>query len=301
MLKNETFDVIQLESLFMAPYVSLIRKISSAVIVMRAHNAEFKIWERLAETSPKGLKKWYLKILARQLKKFELDHINSYDGIVAITPEDKALFISHGCTLPVHVTPIGINPEDYPFSPSKASPDELILFHLGSMDWMPNQEGIQWFIGKVWQGIHESFPGIKLYIAGRNMPSWLKQKQMKNLNVQDSVQDAKSFMANGSIMVVPLLSGSGMRVKIIEGMAMGKPVISTSIGAEGIEYTENKNMLIADTPGEFVEAIRKCVNNTPFMRSMEIESATLVREKYNNKLLASELLLFYDQLRSNKK
>ena len=300
-LQAENFDIIQLESLYLAPYAPVIRKYSSATLVMRAHNAEFKIWERLAETTPFGPKKWYLKILARQLKTFELKNLSAYDGIVSITPEDKALFLSYGCKTPIHITPIGVNPDEYPLSPAPQKNQTLRLFHLGSMDWMPNLEAMQWFLEKVWPQIFQSFPYIHLYMAGKNMPEWIKQKENERLHIIGEVKDAKTFMAENDIMIVPLLSGSGMRVKIIEGMAMGKPIISTSIGAEGIEYTKDENILIADTAEEFIISIQKCMQNSDLMQTLGKNAHALVSEKYNNTLLAHKLTEFYEDLRSQKR
>jgi len=133
------------------------------------------------------------------------------------------------------------------------------------------------------------------------MPEWIKQKENERLHIIGEVKDAKAFMAENDIMIVPLLSGSGMRVKIIEGMAMGKPIISTSIGAEGIEYTKDENILIADTAEEFLLSIQKCMQNPDLMQSLGKNAHALVSEKYNNTLLAHKLNEFYEDLRSQKR
>ena len=170
------------------------------------------------------------------------------------------------------------------------------LFHLASMDWHPNQEAVNWFLDKVWNEIQANFPLSKLYLAGRGMTKKLKNLDMNNVEIVGEVHSAKDFIVEHDIMIVPLLSGSGMRVKLIEGMALGKTIITTSIGAEGIDAENNKHLIIADTPEEFAAAITKCLNDTPFKESIGLEAQRLIASKYSNKSISSRMIYFFDQL-----
>ena len=123
------------------------------------------------------------------------------------------------------------------------------------MNWLPNKEGIKWFLDEVWPIIHQALPDLKIYLAGREMPSWLLELNLSNVKVIGEVPDAHEFIRSKSISIAPLLSGSGIRIKIIESMAMGKAVVATTIGAEGINYTTGKDIMIADTPEAFCEAV----------------------------------------------
>ncbi len=160
---------------------------------------------------------------------------------------------------------------------------------------MPNVQGIEWFLKEIWPGIHTQFPELKFYIAGRNMPEWLKKLGKVGIIAIGEVSNAIDFINSKSIMVVPLLSGSGMRIKIIEGMALGKTIVSTSIGAEGIEYEDNVNILIADQPDEFVKAIIKCVKNPEFASRIGNYAQKFAHKEYSNTSLVNNLVGYYHQ------
>ena len=147
-----------------------------------------------------------------------------------------------------------------------------------------------------WSKIQANFPLSKLYLAGRGMNRKMKNLDINNVEIVGEVHSAKDFIVEHDIMIVPLLSGSGMRVKLIEGMALGKTIITTSIGAEGIEAEDNQHLIIADTPEEFALAISKCLNDTPFKESIGLEAQRLIASKYSNKSISSRLIYFFDQL-----
>jgi glycosyltransferase involved in cell wall biosynthesis len=168
------------------------------------------------------------------------------------------------------------------------------------MDWIPNQEGIKWFLNDIWPAVSKEFPDLQLYLAGRNMPEWLKKMNASHIYVEGEIENAYHYMQSKSILVVPLLSGSGMRVKIIEGMACGNTVISTTIGAEGIMYTNDKNILIADTANEFIQQLRKCIESPLFFKEISDGGKNLIKEKYNNDIITDNLVQFYlNLLQSN--
>ncbi|MFA6924601.1 MAG: glycosyltransferase family 4 protein [Bacteroidales bacterium] len=296
-LKSEIYDVVQIESIFIAPYLETIRKYSNAKVVMREHNIEFLIWQRLSQSCKNPLKKFYLDILFKRLKKYEMTMLDRYDGIAAISGIDVETIKKLGCRIPVTNIPIGINIENYDIQ--NKGEEFPSLFHIGSMNWMPNQEAVKWFVNNVWQSVLKRYPQLKFYLAGKKAPMWLKNINVPNVTFVGEVESAKDFMLSKSIMVVPLLSGSGMRVKIIEGMALGKTIISTTIGAEGIDCTNGENILIADTPEEFLLAIGKCIEDKDYCKKIGNNARQLIVEKYNNDMIIEKLVGFYQEL--NKK
>lgn len=293
-LSSEKFDIVQLESIFVAPYIETIRKFSDAKIVLRAHNIEHLIWWRLANACKNPLKKFYMKHLASTLENFEKNALQNSDGIAAITQVDADYFFKTGITKPIISIPVGIDS-------SKIITRETIrefpgIFHLGSMDWMPNQEAMKWFLENVWETVIQKYPELQFSIAGRNMPEWLKKLKLKGINILGEIHDAHEFMQAHTIMIVPLLSGSGMRIKIIEGMARGNTVISTTIGAEGISCTNEKNILIANSPEEFISQISKCVENHQLCTEIGIQAKQFIAEEFDNKTITNKLIRFYNQL-----
>jgi len=293
-LKENTFDVVNLEMLHTTPYIDIIRKYSDAAIVLRAHNIEHLIWERIAGSARNPLKRFYTRHLARTLKKYELEVLSKVDGIAAITSTDGDFFRKHNPQLPVADIPFGITSTFD--ADAEAECEFPSLFHLGSMNWIPNSDGIRWFLDEVWPGVHSAFPDLKFYLAGRHMPEWLLNRNDPNVINVGEVDSAKRFLHSKAIMIVPLLSGSGIRIKIIEGMKEGKAIISTTIGAEGIDYSAGKDIFIADNSEEFVEAIKKLTADKAFCDSIGNNARKTIREKYDNRVVTSKLVDFYQSL-----
>lgn len=297
-LDKEQFDVVQLEVLFMAPYVETIRQHSKAMIVLRAHNVEHKIWERIAKDTKSPLKRWYINHLAKTLKEFELNALETVDGVAAITRKDAAFFRKY-CSKPVIDIPFGVYPEQ--FNPKYEIEGKPKFYHIGSMNWMPNEEGIRWFVDEVLPKTVEKVPDFVYHLAGRSMPEWLTSMKNPHVDVVGEVPDAKEFVTNHDIAIVPLLSGSGIRIKIIESMALGKTVITTRVGAEGILYDEEVNIIIAENKAKMVEAIRSLNENPETAVRIGQAARKLVEETYDNRKIIARLLMFYEQIKPGSK
>jgi len=292
-LTENEYDIVHLESLFMTPYISTIRRISKAKIVLRSHNLEHLIWERLANTASNTAKRLYLNHLASKLKNYEKKTINEVDGIAAISFEDTNRFQEFNCHVPLITIPFGIDLDKYKYEPSEKKSFRN-LFHIGAMNWAPNKEGINWMLDDIWPEL--SLLDIKIHLAGREMPQSIKKLADDKLIVHGDVESAIDFMNQNDIMLVPLLSGSGMRVKIIEAMALGKIVITTSIGGEGIDYINGENLLIADTPNEFIHHVRELLKDPAKGNRISKNARKLVEEKYNNNMIIQNLVSFYELL-----
>lgn len=292
LLRNNKFDIVQLEGLYLAPYLNVIRENSNAKVVLRAHNIEYEILERYAEWERSLLKKLWLKIQAKRLKDYEFKMLNNFDAVVAITDRDAKIFKENGCRVPIHIAPAGIEIENY--NPDEDGKNES-LFFIGALDWFPNQQGLEWFLKNVWLEVHKRFPDLKFYIAGRNPHLWRFSKKISkfpNVELVGEVEDAREFMRSKGVMVVPVFSGSGIRVKIIEAMAMGKIVVTTSIGIEGIEYGNVNNVLVADTVDEFVEKITFALTEIKNEGWTKNTTLNLIKQNFDIKRLASELIKF---------
>ncbi|MCD4736420.1 MAG: glycosyltransferase family 4 protein, partial [Bacteroidales bacterium] len=172
-------------------------------------------------------------------------------------------------------------------------------FHIGTMNWIPNEEGIKWFIEEVWIKVTRTLPDLRLFLAGRSMPDWLTGLKDQTVEVVGEVPEAKEFINQHAIMIAPILSGGGIRIKIIEGLAMGRAVISTSIGAEGINYSNNKNILIADSPEEFANSIIKCARDEQLCIKLGRNARILMEEEYDRKAIITRLEAFYNSVIKN--
>lgn len=294
LLQRETFDVIQLESLFLVPYISLIRQYSQAKVVIRQHNIEYRIWERLAAQAGNPLKKWYLRLLARRLKQFELDHLDDYDLLLPISEADRQVLLELGVRKPMFLHPFGIDIAHIPYSPATTQP--LSLYHIGAMDWLPNQESVNWLLEQVMPLVTRELPDTKLYLAGRNMPEYYTRNTWPNVVVAGEVPDAMAFEQDKSMLLVPLLSGGGVRIKIFQGMAMGKTIVTTPVGLEGIEARDGVEVLLAATPEAFARKIIDTIRQPEQLHTIGAAARRLIEEKYDRKKLIAALLERYRQL-----
>lgn len=297
LLKRQTFDVIVFESVYMALYVETVRLYSDAVLVLRQHNVEYKIWNTLSKNEANPVKKYYLQILTKRLKKFEQSKLNSFDAIVPITQSDLDDFRKMNCHIPAWVSPFGLDITEYDAGEIETEP---IVFHLGSMEWMPNQEAIKWFLQEVWPIIHLRYPSLTCEIAGRGMPKEMTSMNVPNVTIHAEVKSASDFMRNKSIMIVPLFAGSGIRIKILEGFAMGKAIVTTTLGVQGIACQHEKHLLIADGAAAFADAICKLVGSPELRNHISINARKLATEVYDNNKVIQQLLNFYEQQITHK-
>ena len=290
-LQENEFDIIQLEGLYVCPYIQVIRQFSKAKVIYRAHNIEHEIWSRTAVMAH-GFEKWYLKNLSKRIKRFETQVLNKYDLLVPITGRDGAILNKMGNTKPAHVSQTGI--DSSVLIPNSKNLNHPSLFHIGSLEWSPNQEGLIWFFENCWDAIREKYPELKFYVAGRNAPPWFqKMLNLPNVVFKGEVADAYEFMNSKSIMVVPLFSGSGMRIKIIEGMALGKPIVTTPVGTEGILTTSGENIIVIKDAEGFVQSISDLIENREYFDKISKNAIEFIHKNFDNLSSAGSLIEFY--------
>lgn len=288
LLEMEDYDIILLETLYLTPYVSLIRKYSKGKIVMRSHNLEYEIWERMLKNMPFSASKLYLIYLVRKLKRYELANLNNYDYLITVTQRDLSNFVKLGFSGQGMVIPIGIDTADYK-SVELNIKKQLMVSFIGSLDWMPNMEGISWFLNNVWEKYPDQLKEVELHIAGRNTPDSFKKHNVNNMHVHGEVKSANDFISSCPVMIVPLFSGSGMRVKILEAMALERVVITTSLGVEGIQAKDGTHVLIANTAADFLDLLKKCRDNPEWLITIGQKARKLINNKYDNKINAERL------------
>jgi len=292
LLGEKKFDIIQLEGLYLMPYLPVIRSCTSTPVVLRAHNVESEIWLRKFHQEQSLLKKAYTGILASRLRRMEIASVNQYDLLVTITERDADFFEKYGNEKPLEIIPFGIDPADYPEPVFQT--DSPSLFYIGALDWQPNISGLLWFLEEVWAEVKREFPHLAFHIAGRNAAPELQKRIHRHPVVfHGEVPSSRDFMRDKNILVVPLFAGSGIRVKIIEAMAMGKTVISTELGTEGIPASEDKELFHAQTAEDFIDAIRTLAARPSRIAETGLAARQLVFSRFNNRDLTRKLLAFY--------
>jgi glycosyltransferase involved in cell wall biosynthesis len=294
LLMQNRYDIIQLESLFTLPYIKTIRQYSNAPVIYRAHNIETEIWEQLAREETNPAKKAYLGIQIKRLRKFEDSQINAVDGILAISGRDaEKLRNKIKNNKPVAVIPFGLDERYFKNTGESINQKNPSFFYIGAMDWMPNIESVQWLLEKVWPEVTKKFPEIKLIIAGKQMPEYIKKFENKQVEIAGQVDDAIQFMHDNVIMLAPLFSGSGIRIKILEAMALGKTVITTSTGAMGIDAKHHEHILISNDRETFIREIEFCLENVEATKKIGENAREFALKNYSISSISEQLKKYY--------
>ncbi len=288
LLQSETYDIIQFESIYTSPYLKTARKYSNAKCVCRVHNIEHVIWQRLSENETSIFKKGYLKLLTNRLRNYELDILKQFDLLLPISKRETEIFIQQNINH-CHYLSFGVKKaeEELP----KVQTEINSCYHIGSMDWMPNIEGVQWFLDDVWPGISKALPHITFYLAGKNMPLSLVSKESEHIKIVGEVESFIQFSLEKNIMVVPLLSGAGVRIKVLEAMSLGKTIITTSIGAEGIGALSMKQIIICNTVEEFINSFKFCFEHPDEAKAIGIAAKKYIEEHFQREKIYAELVL----------
>ena len=278
------FDFVHADQISMAQYGL---KDLGARRVLDMHNAFYLIVQRMADSEPSPVRRLILRREARALARYEAEICREFDEVVFVTNEDRRAIAIQLSRLKIdlphnrfHVIPICIDPiEKLPVTPV-AQPFRVTA--LGVMFWPPNAEGVMWFAREGWPQVHAQFPNACLTIVGKNPPPELARLSGSlNIEVKGFVIDLDRILAETSVLIVPLHAGGGMRVKILDTWSWGIPIVSTSIGAEGIDARDQENILIADTIESFTHAVQRAFGDAVLNQSLRQNGRRWVEQKYD--------------------
>lgn len=290
-LRNHSFDLIHLEGIIAATYLPLIKQNSLLPCFFRQHNVEYQIWQNLASNAKSPLLKWYYAILAKRVQKTEFELLQLADKVLAISETDAVVFKQWLKSEKVFMAGQGFELAGYDHPPKAEIP--FSFFHLGNMSWLPNVEAVQEILTVIWPKIHQVYPKSKLFLAGKNMPETFLKHNSESINCSGEVENAADFMADKQILLVPLKSGSGIRIKILEAMALGKIVITSSAGAAGLPVTHRQELCIANDTNQYLAAIESIYNNPEFAATIQNKARVFVSNHFDNKQVAQKLIQFY--------
>lgn len=279
-LRAQRFDAIVCD--FLVPAVNLPENLPCPAILF-THNVESEIWRRHVENARNPVSRRLLTTQWRRMLRFERGALARFDLVLAVSDADRQTFgrlYPGALTGPVHVVQTGV--ETSYFAPMSQQPKRAHLVFTGSMDWLPNEDGMQYFVREILPRIRESEPDTTLSIIGRApTPAVKRLASEPGVHVTGSVEDVRPHMAEGTVYVVPLRIGGGTRLKIFEAMAMGKAVVSTTVGAEGLPVTPDQHIVIADQPQKFAEDIVRLIRDDEARGRLEVEARRLVVERYD--------------------
>jgi sugar transferase (PEP-CTERM/EpsH1 system associated) len=258
--------------------------------VVFTHNVESEIWRRHAETAS-GLTRPLYRAQYRRMLRFEHRALDRFEGVLAVSATDRDTLTRiyhdaiHG---PVHVVQTGVDTGFFEPAPTPAGSRALVF--TGSMDWLPNEDAMLYFCRDVLPRIRAQEPHVSLSIVGRApTPAVARLAQEAGVSVTGRVDDVRPYMAESAVYVVPLRIGGGTRLKIFEAMAMGKAVVSTTVGAEGLPVHDGEHLLLADDSESFASAVVRLLRDDDRRRSLEAAARTLVVEHYDWAAVAGDL------------
>lgn len=282
-------DVVQVESPFLMPYAARI----SAPVALRTLNVEFRIWEGLARNERNPLRRFALARVAASLRKYELQQVSCVQGLVTISEEDAADFHALGAKVPMHVAPCSM--------PLPAlggdEPERNTVGFIGSLDFRPNQEAVQWIVDELWPRVVARAPEARLSIAGSSPPEWLlRHARERGVEIAADIADAQAFVRRMSVVIAPLFAGGGMRIKVLEAMALAKPIVATTIGAGGIDARHEQELLIADDADSFADSVVRLLRDRDLASRLGAAARARVAERYDGETIARGLLRFYESL-----
>lgn len=294
LLAEEEWDVVQLEGLGTYPLAGPVRRGSRARLVVRAHNVENELFRERAARAGNPAAAAFLRLEARRIERLEKETWRLAHGIAAIGPEVAAA-CSRQVSVPVALVPVAV---DVPCEPPPPG-DLSVLLHLAAMDWWPNREGLAWFLRDAWPLVRKARPGAKLRLAGRGMGEFGRRYAGDDVVVEGVVPDAGAFLRSGALLLVPLLSGSGVRVKIVEAMALARAVVATSAAAEGLGgVTAGEHLLVGDGPEGFAAAVVRALDDPALVARVGRAAWALASERFSTPVVARAATSLYHSLAS---
>jgi glycosyltransferase involved in cell wall biosynthesis len=313
LIASNAYDYVHADQLWMAQYGLHARRVAKdrkPCLILDEHNACFQIYQRLAEHEAHPLKRWLWKREWPALQRFEVQACARFDRVVTVTEEDREILqglVSNVGrearsanidgrfnTIPICVDVSSVQP----IRPNNGSLDTL---HMGTMFWMPNVEGVLWFARDVWPAVRQRFPEATFTIVGKNPPASIRELTASGIQSPDNgisvtgyVSDPQPYLENAAVFIVPLFSAGGMRVKIVDGWRWGLPIVSTTIGAEGIHYQDGENILIADSPEDFSRAVLRVLSEPDLAQHLRQNGRSWVEQYYDWQKVYSAWDAIYD-------
>jgi sugar transferase (PEP-CTERM/EpsH1 system associated) len=288
LLATKTFDLIVCDFLF--PAVNLPTRLPCPA-VMFTHNVESEIWRRHAETKTGTLGRILYGMQYRRMLRYEERALRRFDGILAVSNADRETFARlypGAIREPAHVVPTGVDTNF--FEAHESEPASRRLVFTGSMDWLPNEDAMEYFCRDILPLIRAEEPDVTLSIVGRApTPAVKKLADANGVEVTGRVDDVRPYMKDAAVYIVPLRIGGGTRLKIFEAMAMGKAVVSTTVGAEGLPVTNGDHVMLADEPHTFCRSVVGLLRDLDRRRQLERAARALVIERYDWSAVAGDL------------
>lgn len=242
--------------------------------VLFQHNVESVLWRRMAETETMPVRKLSYRIEAAKMVCYEASALARFHHVIAVSDRDRDEMLKLDSRCLITVVPTGVDTEKYKVSPPVGADPPIVVF-TGSMDWEPNIDAVEYFCREIWPSILTAFPNARFQIVGRNPHPRVQRLKNASVEVTGMVPSVTDYLRSATVVVVPLRIGGGTRLKIFEAMAMGKALVSTSIGAEGLDVKHGRDLMLSDNPASFSASVQQLLREPDLRHSYEKAAATL--------------------------
>ena len=265
---------------FLFPSINLPAVLRCPTVLFQ-HNVEAQIWRRHAEVQNNPLSRWYFHEQWRRMRAYERTACARFDAVVAVSPEDREMLRSEYGVTQAFDIPTGVDALYYAPNPLIQS-EPLSLVFTGSMDWLPNDDAMWYFVQEILPLVRAVLPDVRLTIVGRNPFPRLQELAQKDpqIVVTGRVDDVRPYINRAAAYIIPLRIGGGTRLKVFEAMAMEKAIVSTSIGVEGLRVTDGEDVLVADSPRAFAQAVLRALLEKDFAQTLARQAGDKVRREF---------------------
>lgn len=289
------FDLVHIDMLPLMAYADQVP--ASMPLVLNAHNVEQTLLERRIGVETNALARGFLQIQLPRLRTFERAACERADMILACSQADAEQLRGLASAAPVHVIPNGVDLELN--KPGSNEPRASQLVFVGQMSWFPNRDGMDWFLAEVLPRLVAARADVRLMLVGKSDGLQVPTDVAANVCLAGFVDDVRSYIRDSAIYVVPLRSGSGTRLKILEAMALGKAIVTTTVGAEGIALRHGNDAMFADTAGDFADTVLKLMSQPEEIRRLGANARTLAERSFGWQAIGAAMLEQYQALLSS--
>ena len=294
-LKNNSYDIVHIDHLHMSIYGKYIKKKYKLPVVLREHNYETLIWERLYKNEKNFFKKMFFKNQYSKINVYEPEECKFFDKCLMVTKDDLNKLLSRNQNINTEVVPAGVDIDYFSNFDNAIIQKKTILF-IGSLEWFPNLDAFKWFYKKIFPLVLKKVPDVKLYVIGKNPPEEIRNIKDPNVEIYGMVEDIRPFVSKANVCVVPLRIGGGIRIKIIELLSMKKAIVTTSIGIEGIDVIDGEHLIVKDSENDFADTIIKLFNDDDLVYKLGYNGFNLIKNKYGWNIIAEQIENIYKKL-----
>lgn len=276
LVRRHRYDLLICE---WTPYARYLKDLDGVRSIIVAHNIESSIWARYQQNETNPVKRWYISIQKDKIVRFEKSCFHWTDGATAVSAEEAAFMNSLDVPYPTEVIENGVDVDYFAPRDDEVVPSQLVF--TGSMDWRPNQDACLYLVDEILPLLREAKHDVRVLLVGRKPPRHIRALgERAGVTVTGSVDDVRPYISRSAVCLVPLRIGGGSRLKILEAMAMKKPVVSTSVGSEGLQVSDGENIVNADTPETFASAVVGLLEDPSRRERIAAAGYDLVHRKY---------------------